>query len=210
MTMAMRRSAEGIPADEADEQSSHGGDLAHVISAQHDLRAFAPLYERYYPIVYHYCLRHLGHPEVAADATSSIFIRAVAALPRFRPDPNRQGSTFRSWLFSIAHNVVVDHHRRARPTMSLDQPSGNDPLGTTLVSTDLTPEEHALMQDDAGRVRRWLDHLPDRQQAIVELRLAGLTGEEIGQALGMSISAVKSAQFRAYATLRAVISGDAR
>lgn len=210
MAMAIRRNNRSIPIDEVNEPVSQDSDLTHVLAAQHDLRAFAPLYERYQPIVYHYCLRRLSNPESAADATSIIFTRAVAALPKFRPDPKREGSTFRSWLFTIAHNVVVDQHRRSRPSISLDQQPTGQNIGATLVSTYLTPEEHVLLQDDADRVHRWLDHLPDRQRTIVELRLAGLSGEEIAQTLGMSLSAIKSAQFRAYTTLRAVISGELR
>jgi RNA polymerase sigma-70 factor (ECF subfamily) len=210
MATAMRGNARSQPVNEAVPGTGPDGDVALVRAAQVDLRAFAPLYERYAPIVYHYCLRRLSHAEVAADATSLVFTRAVAALPRFRPDPGREGSTFRSWLFTIAHNVVVDQHRRHRPTTSLDEPGTIDTIGATLVSPYVTPEEHALLQDAADRVHHWLDHLPERQRHIVELRLAGLTGEEIARTLGMSLSAVKSAQFRAYATLRTVISGDQR
>lgn len=210
MATAIRRHDRTIPIDEVNDHVSQDTDLAHVLAAQQDLRAFAPLYERYHPIVYHYCLRRLSNPEAAADAASLVFIRAVAALNRFRPDPKREGSTFRSWLFTIAHNVVVDQHRRARPAVSLDQQIGSETIGSTLVSTYVTPEEHALLQDDAGRVHRWLEHLPDRQRTIVELRLAGLSGEEIAQSLGMSLSAIKSAQFRAYTTLRSIIPGDQR
>ena len=210
MAMAIRRNAQTTPIDEVEDQVPQDGDLAYVVAAQHDLRAFAPLYEHYQPIIYHYCLRRLSHPEVAADATSLVFTRAVAALPRFKPDPQRTGSTFRSWLFTIAHNVVVDQHRRNRPSISLDQPTGNISLGATLVSPAATPEELALLQDDADHVRAVLNHLPDRQRTIVELRLAGLSGEEIAQTLNVSLSAVKSAQFRAYATLRTVISGEPR
>lgn len=211
MAMAIRRNNRTVPIEEVEAQVSQDNDLAHVLAAQQDLRAFAPLYERYQPIVYHYCLRRLSHPEVAADATSIVFTRAVAALPKFRPDPKREGSTFRSWLFTIAHNVIVDQHRRARPAISLDQHDDDgEGVGARLVSNLATPEEHMLRIDDADRVRHWLDHLPERQRSIVELRLAGLSGEEIARTLGMSLSAVKSAQFRAYATLRAIIPGDKR
>jgi RNA polymerase sigma-70 factor (ECF subfamily) len=206
MAFAMRRDASITPEDAATD-----GEGDHVLAAQHDLQAFAPLYTRYQPVVYHYCLRRLSNPEVAADATSLVFTRAVAALPRFRPDPRRAGSTFRSWLFTIAHNVVVDHHRRSRPTVSIDHHVAGETIPASyLVSNSIGPEDHALLQDDAERVANLLAHLPERQRAIVELRLAGLSGEEIARTLNMSLSAIKSAQFRAYATLRSIIPGDQR
>lgn len=181
-------------------------DLAAVELAQADPRAFAPLYMRYAPMVLNYCRRRMADPDAAADATSLIFTRALAGLPSFRPDPARSGSTFRSWLFTIAHNVVIDTRRRHRPHVSLDRRMGatggassGDPRW--LADPSASPEELAIRADDGERVRAMLRRLPERQRRIVELRIAGLTGAEIAKALGMSTSAVKSAQFRAYGTL---------
>ncbi len=182
-----------------------GDDLAIVERAKVDPRAFAPLYERYRPIVYHYCLRRLSHPEAAADATAIVFTKAIAALPGFTPDPRREGSTFRSWLFAIAHNVVIDTRRRNRNHISLDADSESLANSPRLVDSGRSPEDLAIASDEARQVRAMLARLPDRQQAIVELRLAGLSGAEIGRSLGMSESAVKSAQFRAYAALRVLL-----
>jgi RNA polymerase sigma-70 factor (ECF subfamily) len=182
-------------------------DLATVALAQADPRAFAPLYARYSPIVLNYCRRRIDDPDAAADATSQIFTRALAGLPAFRPNPSRSGSTFRSWLFAIAHNVVIDTRRRHRSHLSLDHhvrsageaPSSDPPW---LIDPAVSPEDLAIRADEARHVHTMLARLPERQRQIVELRLAELTGAEIAQTLGMSVSAVKSAQFRAYGTLR--------
>jgi len=177
-------------------------ELAIVARAKIDPLAFAPLYEHYAPIVYHYCLRRLSHAEAAADATAIVFTKAIAALPKFTPDPRREGSTFRSWLFAIAHNVVIDTHRRNRHHVSLDATADTQPGRLHLVDPGQSPEDLAVKSDQNRQVRAMLERLPDRQRAIVELRLAGLSGAEIGRSLGISESAVKSAQFRAYAILR--------
>jgi RNA polymerase sigma-70 factor (ECF subfamily) len=185
-------------------------DLAAVALAQADPYAFAPLYARYAPLVLSYCRRRIADPEAAADATSLIFIRALTGLPAFRPDRSRTGSTFRSWLFTIAHNVVVDMHRRHRRHVSLDVPvtSGAPGDHPWLVDPGATPEELVIRGDASERVREMLRRLPERQRRIVELRLAGLTGAEIAETVGMTPSAVKSAQFRAYATLRDLLRSE--
>jgi RNA polymerase sigma-70 factor (ECF subfamily) len=144
----------------------------------------------------------LSHSETAADATAIVFTRAIAALPRFKPDPRREGSTFRSWLFTIAHNVVIDNRRRNRNHVSLDAETTGS---LHLVDPGASPETLAIDADESRRVRAMLTHLPDRQRAIVELRLSGLSGAEIAQTLGVSESAVKSAQFRAYQSLRELL-----
>ncbi len=192
--------ASSVSMDEASE-------LAIIERAQSDPQAFAPLYQRYAPIVHAYCQRRLSHPEVAADATSQIFTKALTGLHRFTPDRARPGSTFRSWLFTIAHNVVIDSRRRHRAHLSLDTDDAARGYSASPHLTDRTasPEELAIRADEARGVRLMLERLPDRQRQIVELRLAGLTGVEIARALSMSEPAVKSAQFRAYTTLRGLL-----
>jgi len=211
MQLAWRSRISDSPDDADDHQPSRVrpvveyNDLAIVTLAQADPRAFAPLYEHYAPIVYHYCLRRLSHPEAAADATAIVFTRALAALPRFTPDPRREGSTFRSWLFTIAHNVVIDSRRRNRNHLSLDTFPADLTDSPHLVDPGASPETLAIDADESRQVRAMLGHLPDRQRTIVELRLSGLSGAEIAQTLGMSESAVKSAQFRAYQSLRELL-----
>src|SRR5215204_273077 len=80
-------------------------DATLVAQAKRDRQAFALLYRRYVETVYRYCYRRLGSQEEAEDATSQIFTRALAALPRLGDQP------FRAWLFTIAHNVVADVYR---------------------------------------------------------------------------------------------------
>jgi RNA polymerase sigma-70 factor (ECF subfamily) len=177
-------------------------DLALVALAQANIVNFAPLYERYAPDIHLYCLRRLRNPEDAADATTMVFTRAISALPRFRPNPSRPGSTFRAWLFTIARNIVLDQYRRQRPTDSLDQP-GHD---MELADGQLSPEDFAIHADEARSVTSLLSRLSDRQRAVVELRLAGLRTAEIADSLGMTESAAKSLQVRAYRILRDLVS----
>jgi len=188
----------GLPND-----SDRAAEMATIRAAIADRSAFAPLYRRYARPVFGYCLRRLADRDRAADATSQTFIRALTALPGFSPDPDNPGATFRAWLFTIAHNVVTDMHRRNRHHASLDAPDRDGNADAThLLDPGRSPEAQAIARDEARQLRAMLAVLPDRQRRIVELRLADLTGAEIAETLGMTASAVKSAQFRAYSTLR--------
>jgi RNA polymerase sigma-70 factor, ECF subfamily len=178
--------------------------LAEIEAAQRDPRAAAAIYATWFDPVYHYCYRRLGSPETAEDAASRIFERVLTALPDYRPDEDRPGATFRSWLFAIAHNTIVDHHRRRRFHLSLDRllhPRDDTPP-LHLRDPGRPPDETAIGRDTGRAVREALAHLPERQRRVVELRLAGLTGPEIATALDTTHQAVKSAQFRAYQTMR--------
>lgn len=156
-----------------------------------DIQAFAALYRDHLTPVYHYCARRLPTLEDAEDATSLVFTKALATLTT-----QREPSSLRSWLFTIAHNVVADHYRQRHPTLALTDVAAEVAEDAGYVETEVL---------DRDTVRSLLARLPGEQARIVELRLAGLTREEIAHVLGKSPNAVKVAQFRAYTRLRDLI-----
>jgi RNA polymerase sigma-70 factor (ECF subfamily) len=163
-----------------------------ALRASRDPHAFADLYGRYLDSVHRYCYRRLGSREMAEDATSLVFARALAAMPRYR-----EGS-FRSWLFAIAHNVITDQLRAVRI-------SEQHEAAAELAGADPTPEDEAIAGEEASFVRGLLAQLSPDQRRVVELRLAGLTGPEIREALGRTRAWVDTTQYRAVNRLREVM-----
>ena len=166
-----------------------------IAAAQRDPAAFAPVFGRYWPLVYRYCALRLGCPAEAEDVASQIFVRALASLHTFQP---RSRGAFRRWLFTIAHHEVASRYRyHARhPTVTLDDAPAH------LKTSEPSPEQAAITAADAARLIALVQDLPPRLRDVVELRLAGLTDREISVVLGMSGPAVRKAQSRALAHLR--------
>jgi RNA polymerase sigma factor (sigma-70 family) len=108
----------GMPDERSEAQPT---DQTLVERAQRDPAQFAALYDRYLDPIYAYCYRRLGTRELTEDATSQVFLQALAALPKFR------AHSFRAWLYTIAHNVVVDIHRE-RPALPLIDDAALDQL----------------------------------------------------------------------------------
>ncbi len=195
---AMRTTLSSPPSEDSRGSAFDLEDDARVVAlAKRDPRAFAPLYARYFDPVYRYCYRRLGHPEEAADATAQVFTKVLAALPGYRED----APSFRSWLFAIAHNVIADDLRARRPVAPITA-AGH------VAAAGPTPEEVILANEAGDNVQELLALLPPDQRQILELRLAGLTGPEIAAALGRSLGAVKIAQVRAFARLRAMLNPE--
>ena len=163
-----------------------------IEAARRDPNAFGPLYAVYFDPIYRYCYLRLHHRELAADATSQTFLKALTGIGGFR------SGSFKSWLYAIARNVTIDMQRASRPQVELERAElVHDPAPT--------PEEFALVRDEQNRLWRALDHLSEEQREVLELRLAGLTGQEIASATRRSLSATKSLQFRALSRLRTVL-----
>jgi RNA polymerase sigma-70 factor (ECF subfamily) len=151
------------------------------------------------PMVVRYCRARLGripgHYHAADDVAQEVCIAILSALPRYQD----MGRPFASFVFGIAAHKVADAVRAAArlaiPTEVL--PDGPDDRPG--------PEETAVAYLEAERARALLARLPVNQRELLVLRvLSGLSAEETGHALGMSAGAVRVAQHRALARLRAI------
>jgi RNA polymerase sigma-70 factor, ECF subfamily len=141
-----------------------------------------------------------GHYYAADDVAQEVCIAVLSALPRYRD----MGRPFVSFVFGIASHKVADAMRSAgrQALPTADVPDGPDDRPG--------PEETALAYLEAERVRALLTQLPAHQRELLVLRvLSGLSAEETGQLLGMSPGAVRVAQHRALARLRALVAGEA-
>ncbi len=167
--------------------------------AREDPTAFAPLYERYFPRIYAYCLRRTGTAEGAEDLTSFVFTRALTGLGSYR------GGSVAAWLFRIARNAVANHRRDSRPQVPLasatiaPQPSesGDQPL------------DRLVRAEERERVARLIAALPERERELLALKVAGgLSAKEIGAVLGKSEGAVRVALHRVIQGLRVAYGRD--
>ncbi len=185
-TRTVSRAQQAIPADTCSDGEE---DAVLVAAAVADPRAFTPLYERYLAPIYRYSYSRLASRERAEDATSEIFVRALAGLPGYR------GGLFVAWLFRIARNVVTDAQRRVRPQASLD-------VMMAVIDETPTLEDLVTACAEAAMLHSAISRLPDDQRAAVELALVGWTTEQTARSLGKSPAAVKMLRYRALRRLR--------
>jgi RNA polymerase sigma-70 factor (ECF subfamily) len=174
------------------------GDLAHLAVRGHP-GAVEALLARIRPMVMRYCRARLGrvtgHYYVADDVAQEVCLAVLAALPRYRD----MGRPFASFVFGIASHKVADAVRTAsRLAVPFeDLPDGPDERPG--------PEETVVAYIEAERTRALLAQLPNHLRELLILRVVtGLSAEETGNVLGMSAGAVRVAQHRALARLRAL------
>ena len=184
----LRPSAGSGTRDQPSEADASADDATLVAAARDEPAQFALLYERYVGPIYRCCYVHLGNQTAAEDATSEVFLKALAALPRFR------GGSVPGWLLQIARNTVIDTRRRRRPATPIEDVD-------ELAGGEQTPEEAVVDAAERHALRAALAALPDDQRTAIVLQLAGWSGDQIAAALGRTRTAVYMLRVRALARL---------
>lgn len=162
-----------------------------------DVDAVGQLYDRHHERIFRYVWSRTSDRHVAEDLTGETFLRMVRHLPNYRS----RGVPFTAWLYRIARNLIVDHHRSeaGRVPVPLATVEGS---GAEMDDTGVVVERKLSVE----RIRQALAGLDPAQREVVELRfLAGLSLREVAQALDRSVAAVKSLQYRGLLALRLVL-----
>lgn len=159
--------------------------------------AFARIYSLLSPAVHGY-LRSQGVDD-PSGATNDVFLRVFRGLPGFEGTP----AGFRSWVFTIAHHLVVDRRRfasrRPREVVAVRLP---EPAAAA--SSD--PEDVAVAHDGFDRLLGVLDLLTADQRDVLLLRfVADLSLDEVAEAQGRTVGSVKALQHRALASVRRLL-----
>jgi RNA polymerase sigma-70 factor (ECF subfamily) len=172
-----------------------------------DLRLpFDELVAKYERKIFNLIYRHVGDAEDAADLTQDTFVRAYQAYGRFRGE-----SKVYTWLCQIALNACKNRFRqrdRQKPYLgpSLDEPLADDENESRLREIpDVTSEPGKLYERHELRqvVERAIESLPPDYKGVILLRdVQGLAYQEIAEATGLTLEAVKTRLHRARLMLR--------
>lgn len=157
-------------------------------------RAFEILVERHSGRVYNLCLRVLGDPDEAADASQDAFLSAIRKLHTFRGE-----AAFTTWLHRVTVNACYDslRRKRRRPLLRVvrdeadERPDAGPPV-----------PDHAERVELSIDVERALREVPEEFRiALVLADVDDLPYARISEILGVPIGTVKSRVFRGRAAL---------
>ncbi|MEH7440083.1 RNA polymerase sigma factor [Neobacillus drentensis] len=155
------------------------------------------LFHQYRPIVYRYILYMTKCREEAEDLTQEVFIKAYRGLPKYRGE-----SSYKTWLYSIARNVIIDHYRKKRKVDSLIDLSLPD-------QTQLVPEEVLDRKEKAQILHRAIMELKLPYREIIILRkIKGYSVGETANILGCAEGKVKVTLHRALQRLKHKLNRD--
>ncbi len=166
-----------------------------------DAAAFAVLYEDYYDRIFRYVSFKTGNSLEAEDITAEVFVKMLESIDSFK----WQGYQFSSWLFRIAHNLIVDHFRKRgrRHIVALDD--------APAAATEYNPDLDRKLDVDMSMVpvQEAMKDLTDLQREVISLRFAaGLSVAETARAVGKKGNAVKALQHAGIKKLRGILSAE--
>jgi RNA polymerase sigma-70 factor (ECF subfamily) len=165
-------------------------------SVKGDPEAFGSLYDIFHTDIYRYFYYHLGHRHDAEDLAARTFLRAWTPIGAFK----WKGRPFESWLFTIARNLLLDHHRSTPLTAALPD---------WVEDSDRGPEGFAIAGAEAAAAREALTKLTDDQRQFVILKyFLDRDNREIAAIMGKREGTLRALQIRALQALRRHLRGD--
>ena len=162
-----------------------------------DSPAFAHLIDRYYERLHRFLFRLTRDTHLSEDLTQETFLKAFANLSRFQA-----GSYFKAWLFRIAHNNWVSHHRatkKVRDTLpeEISEENEEEPLDLLIGKESLT------------RISEAIEQLPEDYRIAFLLRIdEQLSFREIGEILGLTEETARWRVFKARRMLQDLLGGS--
>ena len=159
-----------------------------------DQDAFGHLYDHFVDAIYRYVYFRVRQTE-AEDLTEAVFVKAWENITQYKQGQFR----FSSWLFRIAHNVVVDHYRTNRSVEELveeykDERTERHPISQTEVKLTNT-----MLRGSIAELKQIYQHV------LVLKFFDDFSNAEVAEILGKSEGSLRILQFRALRALKKVL-----
>ncbi len=147
--------------------------------------AFNLLVDRYHSKVFTTIFLIVKDQDVAEDLLQDVFVKVLHTL---NSDKYNEEGKFQPWVMRIAHNLAIDHFRKAKryPTILLEDGSN---LFNSLSFAEDSSEEHRIKEETMAYVRNLIDELPEAQKEVVIMRhYLDMSFQEIAEQTGVSIN----------------------
>lgn len=147
-------------------------------------REVSELFETLRTPVYQYLLAAFGGAEEAEDWTQGAFLQLYKVL--------REGQTIRNvrfWLFRVAHNMAISHHRHRQFIAPLDADTW-DELERRLPDKTLNPEQNLLQREKYERIYEAMKRLSLQERQALHLRAEGFKYREIAEIMNVAVPTV--------------------
>jgi len=167
-----------------------------------DESALASLIERHQSKIYGFIYSKVNDRDLSDDIFQDTFIKVIKTLKT--KSYNEEGK-FLPWVMRIAHNLVVDHFRKAKK-MPFQRETEEYSIFNYMSDNAPTIESQMITEQVEVDLTRLLNELPDDQKEVLMMRMyQDLSFKEIAELTGVSINTALGRMRYALLNLRKII-----
>ena len=148
-------------------------------------QSFEILIKRHKQRIYNFIFSKVLDRDITEDIFQDTFIKVINTLKRGKY--NEEGK-FLPWVMRIAHNLIIDHFRKAKRIPTFKNTDEFD-IFSVLGDGELNAEKQLIKEQILSDVRRLIDELPDDQKEVLIMRMyKDMSFKEISQTTNVSIN----------------------
>lgn len=201
-------SQEARLADRDTDHQAQSDEALMLAYTQGDMKAFECLYQKHKGSLYRYFCRQLSDTTLAQDLYQELWGRIIRSASGYQAT-----AKWTTWVYTMAHHLVIDHVRTLKTVASLDSRGDNNPLSSSTNATEPTassshhPDKAEFNRQLAEQLKVCMGQLPQAQQEVFLLNEeSGLTLAAIAEVVSISLEAAKSRLRYARKQLQACLS----
>jgi len=163
--------------------------------AKHDQKAFEQLYARYKDALYRYYLRHTSNESTSQELFQDLWMKIIKSKENYKVR-----AKFKTWIYTLAHNRLVDWYRRNNLEMQSFQTNSEENVDGII---DWNPEDELQTKRLSKELKEAISNLPFNQREVFLLHQeALLTLPQIADMLQEGLEKIKSRYRYAISKLR--------
>jgi RNA polymerase sigma-70 factor (ECF subfamily) len=167
-----------------------------------DLSAFEQLYKKHKGPLYRYFVRQLRDNTLAEDLYQEVWGKVIKAVATYQVS-----AKFTTWLYKIAHNLIIDHIRAVKPLHDTQALGEDQTMDSFNAASDVEPDQQLQQQQQAKMLQGCIDLLPAVQKEAFLLNVElGLTAAAISDIAKVTLEATKSRIRYAYQSIKLCVS----
>jgi RNA polymerase sigma factor (sigma-70 family) len=158
--------------------------------ARGNMNAFEQLYDRHETGVWRFVFRSVQNNEVTDDLVQELWFSVTRSAASYEPT-----AKFKTWLFTMARNRVIDHVRTRKNHASIDAENeeGESMFSDLAAESRLGPMRQVSSREQAKALLDAIEQLPEDQREAFLLQAEGdMSVEEIAAAIGVTFETAKS------------------
>ena len=158
--------------------------------ARGNMNAFEQLYDRHETGVWRFVFRSVQNQAVADDLVQELWFAVARTAASYEPT-----AKFKTWLFTMARNRVIDHARTAKDHASIDAKNddGESMFSDLAADSRLGPLRQVTSREQAKALLAAIEQLPPDQREAFLLQAEGdMSVDDIAAATGVSFETAKS------------------